>query len=156
MSSIETAESFYSARNHPHADNLDSIPLAERAILLYGAPNEIAALLAAKGRDPHPTVTVNAIVNHGRWLVECPQWDPNQGHRCGGAQYTSPDDPRFFCKSCLNASADGRFLRVNWPTEFSRKAVEKALIVRPERAAQKWKPGETAAELRAMNAERGL
>src|SRR5690349_15592909 len=70
---------------------------AEANVLLYyrGNPDLIpVAIAAATATQDH---AINAVVNHARWIVECPSGD-------GGAQYASREDPRFMCLECLNAA----------------------------------------------------
>ena len=81
----------------------------------------------ANGPEPRGDEVVGApvavIVNHGRWLVECPGLD------CSDAQHASRDDHRFFCVSCYNAFVDTRWIPVTWPDDPD--AIDRALSVRP-------------------------
>jgi hypothetical protein len=86
--------------------------------------------------------TVEARVEHGRWLVDCPV------DGCAGAQLASDSDRRFVCVEC----AAGPF-EVEWPLD--RDEIEAALNVRPA-PNRNWLPGETVADLLAENAERGV
>ncbi|HTR77174.1 MAG TPA: hypothetical protein VMH39_03660 [Gemmatimonadaceae bacterium] len=87
--------------------------------------------------------SVDAYVNHGRWVWDCP--------RCGAAQVASTDDPRAFCCECLNGG-DGWY-PVMFPAD--RPAVEWLLGQRPE-AFRNWYPGETVEKLQGENLAHGL
>lgn len=97
----------------------------------------LEALLAPLGPA---SVAVEAYVNHGRWVVECPD--------CAGAQLASLSDPRFMCNCCGNAGVGGAWRPVIWPK--ARQGIEDLLEVRPPEN-QNWRPGETAKQLRAEN-----
>lgn len=102
-----------------------------------------------KGRWPagvHPTLTAQAYVSHGRWVVDCP-------HGCGSAQYASHSDLRFFCADCGNQGT-GEWVTVEWPAD--RDGIEAELLLRPDPATRNWRPGETVEQLAAENVERGL
>lgn len=107
------------------------------------AAGGIAVDLMAKHRHPtweprRAAGKIAARVNHGRWIVECPQ------DRCGGAQLASQIDLRFVCVEC----GAGPY-KVVWPK--TRAAIEEALEPRPE-ANRNWHPGETVKDLHAENA----
>lgn len=51
--------------------------------------------------------TVTAEINYGRWVVRCPF--------CAGAEMGDPEDKRFFCLSCYNEKAGGKWLKVKFP-----------------------------------------
>lgn len=70
------------------------------------------------------------VVNHGRWIVDCP---------CGGAQLACRTDPRFFCVDCLNSWTDGAWVNVDWPRDAA--AIDALLSSRPL-ALQNWNPGD--------------
>lgn len=65
-------------------------------------------------------VTAAAVVNHGRWIVECP-W-------CPSARLAAPGRP-FWCPSCGNAQVGGQAVAVVWPDDPA--GVERVLMVRP-------------------------
>jgi hypothetical protein len=89
---------------------------------------------------------VLAEVNHGRWIAHC---------ECGGAEVVDPDDPVFFCLSCLNAD-NGRGLRpVEFPSEKERLQIAEVLLHRKERRSRGWLPTETVGDLKRQNRERG-
>lgn len=108
------------AARHPAASGDLTMPLAE----------------VAPGRP------VFAVVNHGRWIVECP--DP----ACAGAEFARLDDRVFFCCECRNQAAGHKLLRVIVPADSGE--LERLLEGRPG-DAQNWRPGETADQLAAEN-----
>jgi hypothetical protein len=82
------------------------------------------------------------VVNHGRWVVECPD--------CGSAQLGCRSDHRFMCSECANVVIGGLWRRVVWPKHAA--AIEDELAERPWPKNQNWTPGETVADLRAERA----
>lgn len=88
---------------------------------------------------------IAAYINHGRWVVECPD--------CCGAQFACPDDPRFMCNNCANAMNDGMWRPVLWIKD--RAKIEVLLKPRPVEN-QNWRPGETLADLKAENKQFGV
>lgn len=82
-------------------------------------------------------------VNHGRWIVECP---------CGSAQLASRTDRRFFCVECGNVTFEGKWVRVEWPSDSEVAEIEQALQERPFATYQNWSPGETVQELKVETA----
>ena len=82
---------------------------------------------------------VEAVLNHGAWLVLCPI--------CGGAEYAF-EEGWFFCCSCKNSYIGHRYRRFVFPPD--RTAIEKLMIVRPL-DNRNWTPGETLAVLRWEN-----
>jgi len=85
-----------------------------------------------------------AVVNHGRWIAECPF--------CPGAELVDLDKRLFFCGSCLNKGVGGQWLTVSVPAE--RQAIEEALVKRSDEATRNWTAGESAADLRRENKNR--
>jgi hypothetical protein len=95
------------------------------------------------------SLEVSPVVNHGRWIVECPF--------CPGAQMADPEDRRFFCVDCLHAGtpAEGAWIRVAWPAPDRRATAEEILEGRPAEATRNWTPtAESIPDLRRENAER--
>lgn len=130
---------------------LEELAPAERALGNELLRNETArTLVAAAGRPAGtaPAVQAVAYVNHSRWVVDCPF--------CNSAQIASPDDRRFVCCDCLNATVAGRFVEVVWPAAAERAQIEQLLLARGGVANRNWSPGETAAELRLENAAHGV
>ena len=88
--------------------------------------------------------TMFASVNAGRWVVQC------TFPGCGGAQYASFEDPRFWCVDCENKAVGGKWVGVTWPE--NPLAVEASLGMRPL-TAKNWNPGETAEDIAKQDAE---
>jgi hypothetical protein len=78
------------------------------------------------------------------WIVQCP---------CRGAQLAARSDHRMLCVDCHNADIGGRWRRVVWPADA--EAIERVLLARPDPTTRNW-TGETLAQLKAENTERGL
>lgn len=91
-------------------------------------------------------LAVDAFVNEGRWIVQCP-W-------CGGAQLVSPETFSVLCVECANNGIGGMSVPVRWPDEAP--AIEAALVQRPAPRHMNWRPGETVDDLLAENEQRGL
>jgi hypothetical protein len=89
-------------------------------------------------------VAVEARVNHGRWIVDCPY--------CPGAEMARADG--FFCCDCRNTDAEGDTLTVQFPAE--REEIERLLLVRPVMADRNWRPGESLENLVTENEGLGL
>ena len=83
-------------------------------------------------------------VNHGRWIVDCPD--------CNGAQIASRMG-LFFCVDCGNVANRGCWYAVRFPTE--QTVIDAVLLTRPPKN-RNWQPGETLEQLRAENSLRGL
>jgi len=115
---------------------------------------EFVAMVQARRRGAFAMPTgeagspiLSTEVNQGRWIVRCPA--------CAGAENADPDEPWFYCLSCYNGAFDGRWLPVQWPAE--RAAIEVELLKRPQAENRNWlPPGESVADLRRENRERGL
>lgn len=132
MTVIETLESTH-GRNLRKAAS----PLLY-SVMLHKPPNLEALRIARSGSV---IGKVDARVNHGRWIVDCPDRD------CTAAVMASIEDPRFVCPVC----AYGIFT-VTFPNNAD--AVEKVLLERPVPATQNWLPGESVGDLRKENKER--
>jgi|ETNmetMinimDraft_23_1059889.scaffolds.fasta_scaffold120158_2 hypothetical protein len=94
---------------------------------------------------------VQAYINHGRWVIECPD--------CNGAQIASEEERRFWCLGCGNASVNFAWRHVRMPRE--RADIEAVLLRRPAARSDKaitrnWLPGETLRELEMENASHGV
>ncbi len=61
---------------------------------------------------------VVARIDHGRWIADC---------ECKGAEYVDPDEPVFFCFSCLNAGCRGALRPVKFPPAEIREQIETTL-----------------------------
>jgi hypothetical protein len=134
-----------------------AIGTAER---IYGVlpgkqPAESAAVVCWVHRHITPDFTLGldgvsvvlAYVNHGRWMVKCPD--------CRTPQIACESDRRFFCTACLNHSAKGKWRKVLWPKELIRRQIESILLLRPV-PNQNWEPPETIEDLRRENVEHEL
>lgn len=86
----------------------------------------------------HPSAATPAYLNHGRWVVDCPD--------CNGAQLACRTDHRFMCNECGNVVIAGLWRMVSWPADLD--AIEAALAGRPIHN-QNWRPGETVDDLLA-------
>ena len=84
--------------------------------------------------------SVPALVNHGRWVIACPD--------CGGAQLACLSDPRFLCTDCGNVDNGGRWRPVVLPVDLA--GIEAALGSRPV-DLQNMTAGQTVADLVAEN-----
>lgn len=99
---------------------------------------------------------VRAYVNHGRWVVDCPN------PPCGGAELASKLDPTFICNSCGSLENGGLLYEVIFPRDAD--AVEAALMRRPlthmekpnEAGNRNWYPWESVDDLNRENVEHGL
>lgn len=88
---------------------------------------------------------VQAYVNHGRWIAECPA--------CHAALVPPLRHPTFVCPVCRSAAVGGRAVELRWPAEL--EAGELALLVRPM-PNRNWHPWrETVADLDSENMAHG-
>jgi hypothetical protein len=107
-------------------------------------------------------VSVKARIDFGRWIADC---------ECGGAEYVDPEEPLFFCASCLNAQYGGAARPVVFPSNTERREIEKLIEDRPvvtgpgkdeiEKSfrakpvvpglSRSWNPGETISDLKLQN-----
>ena len=109
-------------------------------------------------RTPLPPLSevsgeVEANVNHGRWIVDC----PNEG--CGNAIVVSQREPCYICTDCGSQENGGRWYRVAFPP--GKADIEAVLLERPaakpfDAETRNWSPGETVSTLRRENRERGI
>lgn len=86
---------------------------------------------------------VAARVNHGRWIVDCPDCPNAQLLRHGQGWSTE-----FRCGNCGSGPHD-----VDLPDD--RSAIDTALGLRPE-VNRNWSPGETVEDLQVENTEHGV
>ncbi len=100
----------------------------------------LKALLRKAYRVANPQIgginnsTIRPVVNHGRWLIDCPY--------CNSASYAR-DDKLFFCADCQNGTIGGQYIKTPFPR--NRRAIERILEVRPSEN-QNW-TNETIATL---------
>lgn len=111
---------------------------APRQVGLWEAPvpQSVALAQPTAGDEFH----VDAVANHGRWVVECP------GVGCGGAQMLHPLDTRFLCVICANVDVEGLWRPVVWPADLV--AIEFELDRRDDPETRNTLVGETVADLR--------
>lgn len=135
---MHTATDHHLAQHVPPAEHCLHArnPLGEPAFWL--GPQSVEEALAAP-MGPKSTA-IPAVANHGRWIAECPD--------CRGAQLTAPEDLRFMCVECGNASIGGKWRPVVWPK--GHKAIGELLDERPKHLANTT-PGQTLAEIREEN-----
>lgn len=111
-------------------------------------------LRQGKGLPPRTAANINgtveAYVNHGRWIVECPHtWTENVDHErspedgggiertyevtrsCAHAVIASDLTPYYMCTVCGNEANDGKFYNVVFPA--NRRAIETELVRRTDR-----------------------
>lgn len=82
--------------------------------------------------EPPGGVPLPAIVNHGRWVVECPG-------PCRGALEVWREGPwLFFCLACGNSISGGAWLPVSLPADADE--IEAILLAEPDPARRNWAP----------------
>lgn len=100
-----------------------------------------------RGRMPGfetATETLKAFVNHGRWIVQCP-------NGCGTAICPSTIERYFVCITCGTVA-----YHVEFPKVRDMVAIELVLEARARLETRNWNGTETIAELRAENRARGV
>ena len=97
--------------------------------------------------DNGPAVgpSVEARLNHGRWIADCPD--------CAGAQFVDETEPIFFCLACGNVEARGQFRRVKFPRDKAK--IEGRMNARPM-LNRNWEIRETIEDLDAENERHGI
>lgn len=118
---------------------VSGIPAARGAEWIHHQLKSTSAPLNA-GTDPEAAIP--AYVNHGRWVVDCPD--------CRNAQLVCRTDLRFLCNECGNIAAGKLWRTVIWPA--SSATIEKLLEDRPHQY-QNWNPGESMENLAMENLE---
>lgn len=93
-------------------------------------------------RQPRPAAgpPPEAFVSGGKWVIRC---------SCGNAPSVHPDWRLALCFEC-GASYEGVVI----PAQ--RRAIEQALLTRPQARQRHWTPGETADDLTAENRRNGV
>jgi hypothetical protein len=92
-----------------------------------------------------PKGVIYAYVNHGRWVVDCPE------DGCGGAEIVSLRDPVFYCGE-YECPGDG-YWNVSFPEDLT--AIEVELMKRPKAQNRNWSLDEKVADLVRENIEHG-
>ena len=90
--------------------------------------------------NPDPATAIQAYVNHGRWIAECPD--------CRNAQLACKTDPRFLCNECGNVAVGKLWRQVVFPPNVN--GIENQLTNRPLEN-QNWSPGESRMSLAVDN-----
>lgn len=114
----------------------------------------VATYWKRQGHGPLPKQvngSLAAYVNHGRWIVECPN--------CSSALVVSEQDPRFICVECGSPENRSCWYAVAFPAD--KADIEEALLRRPARdgfraGTRNWETRETVADLRRENRQRGI
>lgn len=117
-------------------DNVNFIVTAKHYSLRYGADGSVRGFLKRwqeklhkergvvvniKGiEQPGRGAPVRAYIHQGQWLAEC---------ECGGHEFVDPQDPVFFCWSCVNRANDSYLRPVEFPAEW--QLIEAAILARP-------------------------
>lgn len=89
---------------------------------------------------------VQAYVNHGRWVAQCPY--------CPSAHCVSKFDAVFWCVECAMRVNGGAPCAVVFPAMWAD--VEAELMKRPMAANRNWYPGETPEGLQSENKAHGI
>ncbi len=113
---IETAETYFQKVDRPEARRR----LSDRPLVLK---RELS------------NKTVRAKINHGRWLVLCPN--------CPSAEFLF-NDKRFFCSECKNEAIGGELYRVIMPM---KKSQIEALLESRSISNRNWQYPETVDDL---------
>lgn len=121
---------------------LAGLPAAAFVRAVAAGSRGVISLPAGDAAGP----TVQAEVNHGRWIVRCP-W-------CNGAEGADRADRYFYCLGCQNVLAGGKRVPVRFPSAANE--LETLLARRPGEASRNWLPGQTLDEIRAENLEHGI
>jgi hypothetical protein len=104
--------------------------------------HQLRSTTAPLGAGIDPEATVPAYVNHGRWVVNCPD--------CRNAQLACKTDRRFMCNECGNIAVGHKWRPVVWPADAERIA---NLLENRPREVQNWNPGEDVRLLAIENLE---
>ena len=80
-----------------------------------------------------------------RWIVTCPD--------CGGGEEVDLKARLFFCCSCYNESAGGRWRPIQIPAE--RENIERVLLARQDSRMRNWLPHESVDDLLVQNVTLG-
>ena len=124
-----------------------SHPMARRMGFRAWTLDQVRRLGHRPDEGPAIGPPVEARINQGRWLADCPF--------CSGAELIEPETPEFMCWSCGNAKNGGRFVVVSVPATRQREEIERLLSSRPA-DNQNWNPGEDMAFLVAENVLHGI
>lgn len=96
--------------------------------------------------DFRPMSEIQAYVNHGRWVADCPF--------CSGAMLVSWRDPLFWCVKCRMVANN------DWPMAcvfpLNRADIEQTLLMRPNPVNRNWRPDETIDQLVRENRDHAV
>ena len=104
--------------------------------------------MRAIAKGPRTKVTIEAYINHSRWIADCPY--------CSGAEMVDPHDKKFYCFNCLMIDVGGRPIRVKFPPKPTREKIEAVLLKRPFEENRNWFIHESLQNLKDENIEYGL
>jgi hypothetical protein len=90
-----------------------------------------------------------ARVYHNLWIVECPVPD------CGDASFAWRDEPFYMCPNCWNASIEGKWRPVQFPSKQQQRRIENVLRMRDVPGHMNWDKSETVDDLKRQNVEKG-
>jgi len=123
--------------------SLEAIPIYTGESYFEGVDRSAARRLLNTrplvAKCPTMKAKLRAQINHGRWLVECPN--------CTSAEMAF-EDRLFFCSECKNKAVDGYAYKVTFPT--TRRKIETIMEKRPL-TNRNWKHGETVKDLETEN-----
>ena len=105
-------------------------------------------------------MNATAYVNHGRWIIDCPDEDCQAGLKC--SDWTIPETllTGLVCDCMDEVVCDhptiphGLAIDITYPDE--RDEITAILNLRSKRANRNWYPGETVEELKAENVTHGV
>lgn|SRR3990167_4592862 len=94
-----------------------------------------------------------ARINHGRWLIDCPNAD------CNSAIVASEVTKVFICPDCGSPENAGKWYQAVFPID--KKEIETELLKRPARDGfrainRNWSRSETVMDLKEENKQRGI
>lgn len=139
---IHTFDSWFG--NHP------KYGVADMMLVAFQNPSSEGDQTMPSGMLLNKDVVAVARVDHSRWIADCP--DPE----CGGAEFVSFADPRFFCCECRNKAIDHAYLPVELPSTTDRGDIEELLLARSSGESRNWLPSETVDDLLAQNRAHGV
>jgi hypothetical protein len=93
-------------------------------------------------RVSESTEAIEARIDHGRWIVECP---------CGAGNAVDVAAKIALCFGCGTAH-----LNVRLPEQRTARAIERALLARPHVKTRNWQPDESVDDLMNENLRHGV
>lgn len=107
---------------------------AEYYPFVYGG--EVTMTKQGKLRVTKSNKKVEAYINHGRWIGDCPE--------CPAAQIVDPDDPRMLCPNC-----GGGWFTVVFPPPKKKAEIEEQLLRVPRQENRNWNTWESVDDVKA-------